>query len=531
MCLRVRLHRKLQSSTFYCRRSTNPHPPDRARKRICSIFHVRTFTGEAGKNGTQTQSPGRTNQRSSFFTGSKLAVAGFVTTTCGLYVFRNYTASRLGPGSANSADRTKNTDHSKVRIQLQSMDRLAEQWGERLRRDFRVEMEGEEYQALLQERAEGLRSAAEQVAEEGRTLTAKVFTELWRTDLYPRIPRFEEWYFRYSTTYTLMALALSSACKHSVSTAARTVTGLGSEEVDAASTPVSAGIEKDLESYIRKQYELLVLRPEVVDVKLRRAVQDEIFRQVEEELREKFSVVEEIFFRKLVLLQQAQEQAAGGGASSDTTAASTQMLLPSTASTASPGGDKSATTTRSAAAGAASCDVVLDWQAQTGKIREIPAAFEKSPVRTVGIVTAGALLGKVALGKAIGTGTAVVLKSGLTTTVLSKTFFGKLAAPFLTKVLSAGGSVGAGGIVATVAGGPVGVFAGVTVDYLLHKGVALLSKKQFAEDMKEILDATRDEWIYLVSSEIQNSASLCVETCSIKNKIEESTAATFPQRK
>ena len=68
----------------------------------------------------------------------------------------------------------------------------------------------------------------------------------------------------------------------------------------------------------------------------------------------------------------------------------------------------------------------LDWACQLQKIKNVPANFEKKPELTVALSAGGAILGKT-----IGTAVAGKAAAG---TVGTKLLGGKLATPFVTKV-------------------------------------------------------------------------------------------------
>ena len=69
----------------------------------------------------------------------------------------------------------------------------------------------------------------------------------------------------------------------------------------------------------------------------------------------------------------------------------------------------------------------LDWSTQLQKIKNVPANFEKTPELTVALSAGGAVLGKT-LGSAVA-GKAAAGTAG------SKLFGGKLASPFVAKVI------------------------------------------------------------------------------------------------
>ncbi|CAD7931204.1 unnamed protein product [Amoebophrya sp. A25] len=302
-------------------------------------------------------------------------------------------------------------------------------------------------------------------------------------------------------------------------------------------------VAADVDSYLQKQYELLLLRPELTDPKLQRALSTNVVDALQMDLATRIAEVENQFFEKVqgelmmdsttsthdhvvenyentnhldVVDQEAEQH-------SNAKVKSTLLLSSSPLSTT----DDSVNVSRPVAA---SSDIVLDWSAQTGKVRGIAAAFEKSPVRSAGLLTLGALAGTKAVLTTVGAkaaaagatkvaaSSAAVAASAIPASkVLLGTsakgavpMFAKLATPFVSKLFATGTTTAAGGTTvigallagAGAVGGPLGLTAGITVDYLLHKGVALSSKTQFRADVMEILDATREEWQYVLEAEI-----------------------------
>ena len=87
----------------------------------------------------------------------------------------------------------------------------------------------------------------------------------------------------------------------------------------------------------------------------------------------------------------------------------------------------------------------LDWSSQMHKIKSVPVNFEKSPELTLALSSGGAIIGKTLAGKG----------ASLATT---KALAGKLSAPFVSKVVAAGGGAVAGSVA-----GPVGTVMGATL--------------------------------------------------------------------
>ena len=87
----------------------------------------------------------------------------------------------------------------------------------------------------------------------------------------------------------------------------------------------------------------------------------------------------------------------------------------------------------------------LDWSSQLHKIKSVPVNFEKSPELTLALSSGGAILGKTLASKGVSLAT-------------TKALAGKLSAPFVSKVVAAGGGAVAGSVA-----GPVGTVMGATL--------------------------------------------------------------------
>ena len=93
----------------------------------------------------------------------------------------------------------------------------------------------------------------------------------------------------------------------------------------------------------------------------------------------------------------------------------------------------------------------LDWASQLHKIKSVPVNFEKSPELSLALSGGGAILGKSLGSKG----------ASLATT---KALAGKLSAPFVGKVVAAGGGAVAGSV-AGPAGAVLGATLGLGIDY------------------------------------------------------------------
>eukprot|EP00392_Amoebophrya_sp_AT5.2_P007485 g7500.t1 len=425
---------------------------------------------------------------------------GFAAAFGSLYFARSWVEDLLSGGSTGSAKGFRHgvagargtRDESLVRLKLRTDGHLNKAPDIMLRP---VIIPKPAFEELLRARNEKIKASivgASSTAFKAEHVHAPVdatLRRLWTEGLIPRIVRFEEWaHLREQTIANLVA--------------------------------------QDLEDYIRKQYELLVLRPDFLEPKLQNALRKEVLEPLCEALSRELERIDEEFLAEVERAKVAAEERSSGeiGAGSDSanvdrvgkngTAASIPPAAPSTSS-AKVGRNTDLAHDDVRSRQQIEATIVLDWEGQAAKVRGIPAAFEKSTGRTVGLLAAGGLLGKAVVTKAAGATTTAAIG---TTAAASKVFFSKLTTPFLGKVFAATAGPGASaatlgaaaGAAGAVVGGPLGVGAGLTVDYLLHKGIALLSRKQFREDMHEMLEATREEWAFLLVGELERAVESAV---------------------
>lgn len=240
-----------------------------------------------------------------------------------------------------------------------------------------------------------------------------------------RIRMFADWYFNYFTTWKLISVSLSSAARHA--------TTFRTEQT------LSEAVSSDLQSYVCRKYEALVLRPASINPKIHQAFVNSINFAHEEYLR----------------------------AIAETEDSVAEFLRNSAYST--PPGSNNIT-------------VDVDWKAQLQKVEHVPLAYEKAPEATIALVGMGATVGKIAGGAA------------------TKTMLGKMAAPFVTKAvgatLSKGVAVGAasGGLLAgplgAIFGSATGAAVGVGVDMTINAGISLMQRDSFENDVSEAVDGT-----------------------------------------
>ena len=147
------------------------------------------------------------------------------------------------------------------------------------------------------------------------------------------------------------------------------------------------------DKYLAKQYERIVLRPEVTDTELREAYV-ECVKDIHAQFVETIRTMEGNLLKLLT--------------------SETDHIKDPTAKSPNAIGDDTKIL------------VSLDWASQLQKIKNVPANFEKTPELTLALSTGGAILGKTV-------GTAVAGKAAAGT-VVTKILGGKLASPFVTKV-------------------------------------------------------------------------------------------------
>ncbi|MDM8557308.1 hypothetical protein [Candidatus Parabeggiatoa sp. HSG14] len=255
----------------------------------------------------------------------------------------------------------------------------------------------------------------------------KVFDEM-----HGRVERFADWYFAYPTTYKILWEATTSATRHLLSTEA---------------TSVSDAVSYDVEKYLHKHYENIVLRPEITDTQLQKAYRGSLqiahghYVDVLSKMQSNFQAFVSKYTDHL-----------------ETPIAENTVLT-------------------------------LDWESQFNKVNM--AEYEKGPKgAAVGAALAagGAVAGKTMAG-AVGKGVASQAVAG----AAGKGIFAKLSAPFVSKAVLAG----AGGAAGTL-GGPVGVavgaIGGLGIDYLINEGMELTQRDTFMTDVAEALATTQQEW-------------------------------------
>ena len=353
------------------------------------------------------------------------------------------------------------------------------------------------------------------------------------------ITKFADWYFSYLTTYKLLMRAIKTAIQSS-----KIVSKKRNNKEEDGETTIHDAVQHDLQRLICEKYQVLVLRPSLTDPKVHRAV----VKTLQQLLLLKSSTNEE----------EQEEDAPGGG--SDSYIATIQTKIdesirqfivenqqqdsssssPSAITTVAP--TTTTTTTNRTTTTMIPPDAVvldLDWSAQLQKAQYIPLEYEKTPKGlSVALVVGGggtvAAAASKSVGAAASAGTAVAAKSAGVTAAI-KSLSAKLASPFAAKAVgttiggkaataagagaAAAGSAGAGATASTaagaaVAGGPIGAviggaLVGAAVDMTLNKGIELIQRDNFVNDVTEALYATQLEWEERILPELYRTIDEC----------------------
>jgi len=273
---------------------------------------------------------------------------------------------------------------------------------------------------------------------------AKVFI-----NAHKRTERFADWYFAYSTTYVILWEATTSATGHVFS---------------AEATTLSEAVSIDVEKYLHKHYEEIVLRPETMDPQLRAAYK--------------------------MALQNTHNQYVKTVAKMHT---DFQAFV-------------NKYTTHLDAPMEENIELTLDWRNQFNKINM--AEYEKGPKGAAlgaALAGGGAVVGKTVMAGVAGKGIATKAVAGAAT----KGIFAKMATPFVSKaVLAASG--GAIGTLGGPVGAVVGTIGGLGVDYAINEGVELTQRDTFVSDVREALSTTQNEWEQEMQKSLQQAIKIWI---------------------
>jgi len=92
----------------------------------------------------------------------------------------------------------------------------------------------------------------------------------------------------------------------------------------------------------------------------------------------------------------------------------------------------------------------------------------------------------------------------------TKALAGKLTAPFVSKVMTAGGGAVAGSVA-----GPLGTLGGAClglgVDFTVNAGIELVKREEFIKDVEQVVNATRQDYFLLLESELHRATKVWIE--------------------
>jgi len=389
-----------------------------------SLKRRQMFSQSGGSNDTSS-STGRDTKRYAL-AGAALFVSG------GLAARWWY--SRLLLNDNSDTTRGFRKDASRATVVLQNVPRpaapLSQKGLDSAKYHELKQVDAAQFQAFVQEQRQLLRqTAAENQEKSAQLLHDKLRASMADAD--HRVDAFCDWYLSYATTYKLLGIAMSSAARHALSVH------------NNQQQTLTERVTSDLETVVGRQYDAMVLRPALTDPSIHRATVETL----QQAHRDYWTALEALdaALAEFVTIN-----------GYDTPPTHSSVVLE------------------------------LDWAAQRQKVQHVPAAYDKSPERTVALIAGGAAAGKLA--------------GGAATVAAVKALAAKLSAPLASKAVAAtlSGKAAAGAASGAVLGGPVGAAAGAAVGLGVDVGVnavtGLLQRSALREDVRASLRATVDEW-------------------------------------
>jgi len=220
-------------------------------------------------------------------------------------------------------------------------------------------------------------------------------------------------------------------------------------------TPINEAVAADMDRFMSQKYERIVLRPEINNSEM---------------MSSYLQCVKDIHARYLQVIQSIDSEMCE---LVDTQ--TTHVKTPQTSD----------------------IKLSLDWGSQLHKIKSVPVNFEKTPELTLALSSGGAILGKTLAGKG----------ASLATT---KALAGKLSAPFVGKVVAAGGGAVAGSVAGPV-GTVVGATLGLGIDYSVNAGIELMKREEFIRDVEQVVEATRMDYYNVLELELHRAVRVWTE--------------------
>lgn len=260
-------------------------------------------------------------------------------------------------------------------------------------------------------------------------------------EITPRAENFADWYFSYTTSFKLLKEATTSVARHALNI------------MDP--NPLNEAVSADMDTYLTRKYERIVLRPEINDAQLQAA------------------------FHHCVKHSHA--------------------LYKDAVQSVEEGMNELLATNTNHAQAPRHTDISLtfDWASQLHKIHTVPANYEKKPELSLLLSVGGAAIGKTLASKGASVAT-------------TKLFAGKLSAPFVAKAMAAGGGAAMGSF-AGPAGTILGTAVGVGIDYTVNAGIGLLKREEFIKDVNLVIGATRLDYTRLLDEELHRVIGVWIE--------------------
>jgi hypothetical protein len=305
----------------------------------------------------------------------------------------------------------------------------------------RVLADAERYSEFVQQSSNALEQVRKNLLQQSETELHNALTGNFDA-VRERVNKFADWYFAYSTTYKILWKATTSVAEHAVSFSGK---------------DLSDSVAHEVEQYILKYYEDIVLRPELTNPKLKQAYQNTL------------TSVHHNYVNALSMLH----------------ANFLTFVSKETTHTQQPD----------------AVDITLDWHSQFNKMNM--AAYEKTPEgKALGavLIAGGASVG----GKIMG-GVAAKSAAG----AASKGLLSKLASPFASKAIIIGGS-GAVGSIGGPVGAGIGAGVGLGLDYLINEGVEVMQREEFIKDVNEAITATQTEWEIVMQQSLQQAIEVLI---------------------
>lgn len=297
----------------------------------------------------------------------------------------------------------------------------------------------EKYTKFVQASVATLLSAQREIEREASELLEKRLAACFE-EIHPRAEQFANWYFAYSTGLTLLQEASMSLIRHTAS---------------MNPSPINEAVAADMDKFMTKKYERIVLCPEINDARVQSAY---------------VQCVKDVHGRYLQVVNSIDE-------------GMIELLSHQTSHLEQPR--------------AVDIKLSLDWASQLYKIKTVPASFEKHPELTLLLSSGGAIIGKAVASKAASLAT-------------SKVLAGKLTAPFVSKAMATAGGAAAGSIAGPV-GTAMGAAIGLGVDYLVNAGIELVNREELIKDVKLVVEATKADYQRILEEELHRATRVWVE--------------------